>query len=105
MEKIELLKWLLGIATTFLFGSSGLNVWQMITLRTYKRQKSAEAYQTEIEALRKIIETNQSEIGRLAQRIEMADKRDFENTRKYNELYDKYDKLRDEFETYKLSYK
>ena len=101
----ETLRALLGLVSAFLFGSSGVNILQAITLRSYKRQKSAEAYQTEIDALRKIIETNQAEIGRLSQRVEMADKRDFEASKRYNELYEKWDKLRDEFENYKLNHK
>ncbi|MBO5933026.1 MAG: hypothetical protein J6Q19_04800 [Bacteroidaceae bacterium] len=101
----ETLRALLGWVAAFLFGSAGLNVLQLITLRSYKRQKSAEAYQKEIDALRTIIATNQAEIGRLSQRIEMADKRDFEASKKYNELYEKWDKLRDEFENYKLNHK
>lgn len=101
----EILRWLLGAVSAFLFGSAGLNAFQFITLRSYKRQKSAEAYQAEINSLRSIIDTLQSEVGRLTQRVEMADKRDFEASKKYNELYEKWDKLRDEFEIYKLNHK
>lgn len=101
----EFILWALGIVSTLLVGSSGLNAFQWITLNSYKRMKSAEAYQAEINSLRSIIETNQAEIGRLTQRIELADRRDFENSKKYDELYEKWDKLRDEFEEYKLTHK
>lgn len=101
----EILLWALGILGTLLVGSSGLNAFQWITLNSYKRMKSAEAYQAEINSLRAIIETNQAEIGRLSQRIELADRRDLENSQKYNDLYNRWDKLRDEFETYKLTHK
>ena len=94
--------WILGILTT-LFG--GLNIFQWITLNSYKRLKSAEAYQSEIEALRAIIEENRAEIGRLSQRLEACDRREIENNNRYDVLYQKYDALRDEFEEYKLKHK
>ncbi len=98
----QIVIWILGVIST-LFG--GLNIFQWLTLRSYKRLKNAEAYQAEINSLRTIIETNQSEIKRLSERIEEYDRRDMENTRRYDELYSKYDALRDEFETYKLNHK
>ena len=85
---------------TLIFG--GLNIFQLLTFRAYKRQKNAEADSAEIESLSKIIKQNQDEIGRLNQRLLMADKRAMEQEEKYNELYNKYDRLRDEFEEYKL---
>ena len=94
-----ILNFVLGVLT-LLFG--GLNLFQLLTFRAYKRQKNAEADSAEIESLSKIIKQNQEEIGRLNQRLLMADKRAMEQDEKYNELYVKYDKLRDEFEEYKL---
>ena len=60
----EVLKWILGILTT-LFG--GLNIFQWITLRSYKRVKAAEADRMEIENLRLVITAMQDEISRLHQ--------------------------------------
>ena len=94
-----ILNFVLGVLT-LLFG--GLNLFQLLTFRAYKRQKNAEADSAEIESLSKIIKQNQEEIGRLNQRLLMADKRAMEQEEKYNELYNKYDRLRDEFEEYKL---
>lgn len=99
MDWQMILNFVLGILT-ILFG--GLNLFQLLTFRAYKRQKNAEADSAEIESLSKIIKQNQDEIGRLNQRLLMADKRAMEQEEKYNELYNKYDKLRDEFEEYKL---
>ena len=99
MDWQMILNFVLGILT-LLFG--GLNLFQLLTFRAYKRQKNAEADSAEIESLSKIIKQNQDEIGRLNQRLLMADKRAMEQDEKYNELYVKYDKLRDEFEEYKL---
>jgi chromosome segregation ATPase len=98
----QIIIWALGILST-LFG--GLNIFQWITLNSYKRLKSAEAYQSEINSLRVIIETNQAEIGRLSKRLEAYDRREIENNSRYDELYRKYDQLRDEFEEYKLKHK
>ena len=98
----QIVIWALGILTT-LFG--GLNIFQWLTLRSYKRVKVYEADRAEIENLRKIIETNQAEIGRLSQRLILAEQRDVENRNKYDELYARYDALRDEFETYKINHK
>ena len=99
MDWQMILNFVLGILT-LLFG--GLNLFQLLTFRAYKRQKNAEADSAEIESLSKIIKQNQEEIGRLNQRLLMADKRAMEQEEKYNELYNKYDRLRDEFEEYKL---
>ena len=93
---------ILGI-TTALFG--GLNIFQLLTFRAYKRQRNAEADRAEIESLSEIIKQNQAEIGRLSQRLIDADRRTTEIENKYNALYDKYDKMRDEFDTYKLNHK
>ena len=97
-----IITWALGVLATIL---GGLNIMQLLTFNSYKRKTSAEAYQAEINSLRSIIESNQAEIGRLSQRVEYQDRRDFENSRKYDELYQKYDALRDEFETYKINHK
>lgn len=102
MQWQEILTWALGILTT-LFG--GLNIFQWITLRSYKRVKAAEADKAEIEALRSVIEGMQSEIGRLQQRVEDADRRAMENSNKYNALYEQYYVLKDEFEKYKINHK
>lgn len=98
----EIITWVLGVVATIL---GGANIFQWITLRSYKRLKSAEAYQAEIESLSSIIRQNQAEIGRLSQRIEDYDRRELENSNRYNTLWEKYDKLRDEFEEYKLKHK
>ena len=98
----QIIMWVLGIVSTLLAGG---NVFQWITLNSYKRMKSAEAYQTEIDALRKIIETNQAEIGRLANRIEEYDKREIENANRYKNLYEQYYNLKTEFEMYKINHK
>ena len=68
----EIVITLLGILTT-LFG--GLNIFQWITLRSYKRVKAAEADKSEIDALRSIIDGMQAEIGRLQTRLDEAEKR------------------------------
>lgn len=86
-----------------LFG--GLNIFQLLTFRAYKRQRNAEADTAEIESLSKIIVQNQAEIGRLSQRLNEADKRALEQDRRYEELSNKYDKLREEFFNYKLNHK
>lgn len=98
----QILTWVLGILTT-LFG--GLNIFQWITLRSYKRVKAAEAATAEINSLSAIIKQNQEEIGRLSQRLIDSDRRATELENKYNALFDKYDKMRDEFEQYKLNHK
>lgn len=89
------LTWVLGILTT-LFG--GLNVFQWITLRSYKRVKAAEADRMDIENLQKIINGMQSEIGRLQQRLDEAEKRAYENSNRYYAL-------QQEFENYKQTHK
>lgn len=102
----QILVWVLGIAST-LFG--GLNIFQWLTLRSYKRVKAAEADRSEIDNLKTTIETIQSsmnaEITRLQKRVEDAEKRASENAERYFALYEKYDKLRDEFEDYKSKHK
>lgn len=92
----------LGIATLLL---GGLNIFQLLTFKAYKRQRNAEADKAEIESLSEIIRQNQAEIGRLSERLTLADQRAMEQENKYNALYDKFDKMRDEFETYKLNHK
>lgn len=109
----QIIIWVLGVLST-LFG--GLNIFQWITLRSYKRIKSAEADKAEIQNLKDVIETiqgsMQSEIERLRKRVEEAEKRAGEaekrasdNADKYFALYQKYDTLREEFEAYKRNHK
>lgn len=99
---MQILLWALGILATVL---GGLNIMQLLTFRSFKRKAMAEADAAEIASLSEIIKQNQAEIGRLSERLQMADARALSQENKYNELYDKYDKLRDEFETYKLTHK
>lgn len=89
------LTWVFGILTT-LFGS--LNIFQWITLRSYKRVKAAEADRMDIENLQKIINGMQAEIGRLQQRLDEAEKRAYENSNRYYAL-------QQEFENYKQTHK
>ena len=91
----QILTWVLGILTT-LFG--GLNIFQWITLRSYKRVKAAEADRMEIDNLRNVIDGMQAEIGRLRERLDEAEKRAYENSNKYYTL-------QQEFEQYKLNHK
>ena len=98
----QILIWALGVLATVL---GGLNIMQLLTFRAYKRQRNAEADSAEIESLSKIITQNQAEIGRLNERLTLADKRAFEQENRYNTLYEKYGKIRDEFENYKLTHK
>ena len=97
-----ILTWILGIISTLL---GGLNIFQWITLKSYKRVKAAEADSKEIQSLSEIIKQNQAEIGRLSQRLTDADNRATMLENKYNSLFDKYDRIRDEFETYKQQHK
>ena len=116
----QIVTWVLGIIAT-LFG--GLNIFQWITLRSYKRVKAAEADRAEIDNLRTTIDTiqksMQAEIDRLQTRVEKAEaradkaeqraadaeKRASENASKYLSLFEKHDALRTEFETYKSKHK
>lgn len=98
----QIVIWVLGILST-LFG--GLNIFQWLTLKSYKRVKSAEADRSEIDNLRAIITENKEEIARLTQRLNVYEERDLAMRNRYDELYNKYDKLRDEFEEYKLNHK
>lgn len=102
MDTQIILNFILGILT-LLFG--GLNIFQMLTFRAYKRQRNAEADQAEINSLSEIIKQNQAEIGRLSQRIINMDKRAIEQDNRYQALSERYDKLREEFEQYKLNHK
>lgn len=88
---------------TILLG--GLNIFQLLTFRAYKRQRNAEADKSEIDALRAIIDTNTAEIGRLNQRIADGDRLALEAANRYTALYDKYVSLREEFYEYKLNHK
>ena len=102
MDWGQITTWALGVLATIL---GGLNIMQLLTFRSFKRKASAEAYQAEIESLSKIIQQNQAEIGRLSERLSLADQRAMEQENKYNTLYEKFDKMRDEFEEYKLKHK
>ena len=76
----QILTWVFGMLAT-LFG--GLNIFQWITLRSYKRVKAAEADKSEIDALRSIIDGMQAEIVRLQSRLDEAEKRAYENSNRY----------------------
>lgn len=102
MDTSVIVNWALGIVATLL---GGLNVFQLLTFNAYKRERNAQADQAEINSLSEIIKQNQAEIGRLSQRLIDADRRATELENKYNTLYNKYDKIRDELETYKLTHK
>ena len=86
------------ISTIFATLFGGLNIFQWITLRSYKRQKAAEADRSDIENLKSIIDGMQSEIGRLRTRLDEAETRAMENANRYYSL-------REEFEQYKLNNK
>ncbi len=86
---------------TLLFGGGMLFQW--FTIKSLKRQRAAEATKSEVEALRAIIDANTAEIGRLNQRVEMADRRAIEADNRYNKLYAEYYALKSEFEKYKIS--
>lgn len=81
---IDITTLVLSIATA-LFG--GGNIFQWFQLRNLRRKSSAEAYQTEINSLRVIIDGNVKEIQRL--------------TTSYGELQDKYFALAEELQTIK----
>lgn len=98
----QIVIWALGVVATVL---GGLNIMQLLTFKAYKRQRNAEADKAEIESLSKIITQNQAEIARLSERLTLADQRAMEQENKYNLLYDRFDKMRDEFEEYKLKHK
>ena len=102
MDWQAILNFTLGVLTLLL---GGLNIFQLLTFKAYKRQRNAEADKAEISSLSDIIKQNQAEIGRLSERLTLADKRAVEQENRYNSLYEKYDKMRDEFETYKLTHK
>ena len=102
MDASTITSLILGVLTLL---SGGLNIFQLLTFKAYKRQREAEADQAEINSLSEIIKQNQAEIGRLSERLTIADQRAMEQENKYNSLYDKYDKLRDEFEMYKSKHK
>ena len=75
------------ILTTVAALLGGGNIFQWFQLREAKRKSSAEAYQTEINSLRTIIDGNVQEIQRL-------------NTN-YAELQEKYFALAEELQTIK----
>ena len=81
MDWGTILPWLLGIISTLL---GGLNIFQWITLKSYKRVKEAEADRMEIENLRLVIQTMQGEIQR---------------------LHNQYNELQTEFDNYKQQHK
>ena len=90
-----ILTWLLGILTT-LFG--GLNIFQWITLRSYKRIKNYEADRAQIENLRLVISQLQGEVSRLEDRVKRAEENADEN-------YKRYTSLQEEFDNYKKNHK
>lgn len=98
----EILSWVLGILTTLL---GGLNIFQLLTFRSYKRKANSEADQSEIKALRDIIDGMKEEIDRLQKRVDDADSRAVRIGDKYNGLIEEYYKLKNEFEQYKISHK
>lgn len=102
MDAQAIISLILGVATLLL---GGLNIFQLLTFRAYKRKQNAEADKSEIEALRNIIDANTAELGRLQQRIETEERRALEQENKYNRLYDQYITLREEFNDYKLTHK
>lgn len=91
----QIVIWALGILSA-LFG--GLNIFQWLTLKSYKRVKKAEADRMEIENLRLVIDTMRSEIGRLETRVQEAERVALENSNKYKSL-------QQEFEQYKQNHK
>ena len=102
MDAQAIVSLVLGILT-LLFG--GLNLYQLLTFKAYKRSQNAKAEQEEIKSLSEIIRQNQAEIGRLSERLTLADQRAMEMENKYTALYEKYDAIRDAFEEYKLTHK
>lgn len=102
MDVQAIINLVLGVVTLLL---GGLNIFQLLTFKAYKRQRNAEADQAEIDSLSKIIKQNQAEIGRLQQRLNDADQRATLLEKRYDAIYERWDKLRDEFETYKLTHK
>ena len=92
---MDWLSFILAVLTLLL---GGLNIHQMLTFRAYKRQRNSEADKSEIDNLRTIIDGMQDEITRLRERVEQAESRANENA-------DRYYKLREEFENYKLTHK
>ena len=102
MDVQAIVNLVLGVVTLLL---GGLNIFQLLTFKAYKRQRNAEADQAEIDSLSKIIKQNQAEIGRLQQRLNDADQRATLLEKRYDAIYERGDKLRDEFETYKLTHK
>lgn len=102
MDVQAIINLVLGVVTLLL---GGLNIFQLLTFKAYKRQRNAEADQAEIDSLSKIIRQNQAEIGRLQQRLNDADQRATLLEKRYDAIYERWDKLRDEFETYKLTHK
>lgn len=81
MDWGTVLSWLFGIVSTLL---GGLNIFQWITLKSYKRVKEAEADRMEIENMQLVIKSMGEEIRR---------------------LHEQYNDLQKEFETYKQQHK
>ena len=81
MDTATIINWALGIVAT-LFG--GLNIFQWITIKSYKRVKEAEADRMEIENLRLVMQSMKEEIDR---------------------LHKQYNDLQTEFEQYKIAHK
>ena len=81
MDWGTVLSWLFGIVSTLL---GGLNIFQWITLKSYKRVKEAEADRMEIENMQLVIKSMGEEIRR---------------------LHEQYNDLQKEFESYKQQHK
>lgn len=90
-----LLTWALGILTT-LFG--GLNIFQWLTLRSYKRIKNYEADRAQIENLLLVISNLKGEVSRLEDRVKRAEENADEN-------YKRCIALQKEFDEYKSKHK
>ena len=86
-----LLTWALGILTT-LFG--GLNIFQWLTLRSYKRIKNYEADRAQIENMHVIINMLQGEVKRLEERVQRAEDNADENYRRYTALQQEFDEYK-----------
>lgn len=82
---------ILAIVATLL---GGTNIFQAFFLKAERRKHAAEATQTEIAAMRQVIEELRAEVA--ADREQIADYR-----KRYDALEDKYNKLRDDFMEYK----
>lgn len=83
---------ILSILVTLL---GGTNIVTLAQLTSLKRKGSAEADQAQITSLTMIIEANQKEIARQNDRIIALESDKQEWQTKYNDLYEKYNELRE----------